>query len=283
MGVGHVVAVEGSLVARGDGLVYGVGNLVAIRRAVLGQVVEVVAPAVCLGHLVGGNPLAVGTEVDPDLGGTDAVPVVLVVPGLGAGYRRGLGVGVCDGVSRGGRTRDLRAVTCNGVLCHRVGDVLATRLLVEVGESPSPAVGLGEGQGLSGVLAVGVETDSHRPCRGAHPLLVHGNGGLLGCVPVGHVVAVEAGLVAIGDGLVHGIVNLVAIGGIVLGQVVEVVAPTVRLGHPVGGDVVAVGPEVDPDLGGTDAVGVVLVVPGLGTGDADGLGGRVCDGVALLC
>ena len=88
MHVGYIKSVDGGLVLRNLVLDNGVGNLGSIRRVPVAAS-EAVSPAsalvrTVLRHDLAVDPLAVGKKVDGDLFRTDAVQVVLVIPGLKA-------------------------------------------------------------------------------------------------------------------------------------------------------------------------------------------------------
>ena len=301
MGVGDVVPAHGSAVARDGVLGDGVGNLGAV--GIFGLAGEAPAPAIRSRDRLAGHLGSVGLQTDGDAGGTFAVLVVRVIPGFGAGDVDSLGcVGVGEGEDvvpgrhGGGVVMVENAFGNPGAghgreLLHRVGDGHAVLLGQQVAEGTA-------------VLAAGINFAGHRGCGGVvleqaegHglraeavlvagivPRLVEGDVHSLGRVAVGDVVAADVLLVAfhgtfihaVGDGCAHGTDAVDRQSG----ELILPVAGCAADLHAV--DLLAVGEKQHAYAGRTGAVNVLFVVPGLGTGDVDGLRRmRVGDGVSV--
>ena len=282
MGIGDVEAVDGRFVAVYLDLVDGVldqSTLVAI----LGQAGEAVRP-VALG--IGGNGsstsrLVVSQQLHGDAGGTLAVLVVVVVPGLGAGDGSSLGImGIGHGEASGSAAGDGALVALNLIFRDGVLDLFSLIVLVQAFEGSSPVVVSIQHNRLVGLLAISQQVDGH--ARGTDavlvvavlPHLLHGHRGLLSNVGVGHVVAAlgDLGCVLIhrllGDGVLDGGLHAVHI--LVLGQVVPRPSPAILGGHGLGSDLGAIRQQVDGDLRRPHLVAVAVISPGLAAGNGRG-------------
>ncbi len=191
--------------------------------------------------------------------------------GIGPLEARGLGLGHLVG-GLGGNARDgrrLAAAQLDGIaVAHRTrGDLRARRIGHRVGERAALGLALGGGQRqLERELLL---------CAHVRGVL-HGLADLertVGVVRVGYIRAGDARHVALIVGvLAHLVCNLYAMVA-VLGQATEAVAPIARVRGLDGLalDQLAIGVEVDLDLLGALARGVVGVVPNLAAGDLDRL------------
>ena len=283
MGVDDVEAVVGGGVILDRLLDHGVLNGLALL--ILGQIVEGPGPAIVSGDDLGVDDLAIGGQMDGDGLRTGAILVKVVVPGLGTGNVHSFDlVGVGDGVALGLGAGDGGGVAAHGDLLDGVGDLLTGLVHIQTGEGAGPAVAVVQNQSLAGIHAVSEQLDGD--VVGTDAILValivpglgHGDGGLVGGMGVGDVVAVVGGGVAIHLVLGDGVLDQLAV--LELGQVGEGPAP-VGTGDSLGGDDLAVFHQIDGDGGGADTVLVAVVVPGLGAGNLGHSGNMgVGDGVA---
>ncbi len=83
MGVGDVVAIHSGGIALHRSLFHGVDDLCAVVE--FGQISKAPGPVLGCGDGLGGNHIAISQKVDGDGGGTNAILVVVVIPGLAAG------------------------------------------------------------------------------------------------------------------------------------------------------------------------------------------------------
>ena len=270
VGVGHIVAGDSGGVAR-DGLLFdGVDMLLAI--GVLGQVGKAPGPAVLPGDGLAGVLLTVLHQLDDDGFGAQAVVVVIVRPGLLAGDLHGL---ILVGIDQ------IHAAAGGGVLFHRhlmdvVIDLLTAVVLGHILELPGPAVRGGDG--LAGDFR-GVRHEDHNDALRALavvvvivlPGLLAGQIDRLNLVVIDDIVAAHDGGVALGHSLLaDGVGDRLAI-LVGLGQVGETVAPAAGGSDDMLLDDLAVRQQFDSHRGGTHAIAVMIVVPGLLAGNLDGL------------
>ena len=138
MGVDDVVAIDGCGVSGDRILCHGVGDLLAVCHG--RKVRERVGPCPicsCL-DLLPLNSGAVCQQVHHDGARTQAISVVVIVPGLGTldcDKVRCIGVG--DGVAADGG-----GVSSHRILGHCVGDLLAVIVLRKSGEAVAPCGGI---------------------------------------------------------------------------------------------------------------------------------------------
>ena len=293
MGVGDVVAFHLGGVASHSFLSDGVGDLLAhLALAVLGQVGEAVRPAIRFGSGGGGHQVLAVHQLHGDLGGTDAILVVGVVPALLTGDAGGLGrMGVGD------------------VVAFHVGGVDVLQFLGQIflNGVRNGLASLVDRQVLEGVQPLAVAISGHGSAL--HLLAVsqqvHGDAlGTLAILVVGVVPELLAGdlsgsrRVLVGDGgalhlggvdvlqvlrqhFLNGVLDLLA--SHVSGQVFEAVLPIVLSGHCgrlsnlVVVDRLHGSHQVHGDACGTQAILVISVIPNLLAGDA-GLARRVAVG-----
>ena len=292
VGVGHVVPVHLGGVA-GDGfLLDGVDMLLTV--GVLGQVIEGPGPAILLGNGLAGVLLAVLHQVDGDGIRTQAVVVVVVVPGLFAFHINGLilmGIGEVHAAALGG-------VALHGDLMHVVVDLLAAEILGHVVEGPGPAIRSGDG--LAGHLSAVSQQDDHDALRTqAVVIVIVVPGFLTGQIDgfdlmlVDDIIAADRGGVALGhvllpDGVGDRLAVLVG-----LGQVGKAPGPAMGGGGNMLLNHHAIRQQLDGHAGGTQAVAVVIVLPGLlardlhrvdapGVGQVPAVGGADVTGHRLL-
>ena len=277
----------GGLVASHLDLVDGVHDLLAL--AVLGQIGEGVLPAIGRSQGCGSRLVAAIHDLHNDALRTDLVLVVRVVPGLGNSDLNGLDVmGVLDVVAF-----VVRVVASHSHLGDLVGDHLTLGIHRQVIEGVLPLV-LG-GHGLAGdqlelVLTLH-DQQVHGDALGTLAILVvfvvpglgAGDAGGLGDVGIDQVVAIRLGGVAFHSFLGDGVGDLLAhLARAVLGQVGKAVRPVTLSGSGGGGHHVLAVHQLHGDLGGTDAILIVGVVPALHTIDLDGLGRMGVDQVEAI-
>ena len=296
--VGHVVAALGDLggVASHRFLGDGVDDLLTRRK--LGQVLPLPSPAVVSGHLLGFLHGAVSQQVDDDLGGALAIPVALVIPGLGAFHRHhGGSMGVLDVVASHHGSVGLGGILVH-VFLHGVDDLRAALVVLnlelgQVGEAVLPLV---LGSDSLGFLHLAVSQQLHGDAAGTQAILV------VRVVPglsafhvdrdrnmaVGDGKAIDDGGVILHLILADGIVDL----GTTItihGQAGEAVLPfAIRIsrlssnGRHLAINRFTVSVQTHGDAVGAQAILVVRVIPGLGAFHVDrGRSMAVGDGKAV--
>ena len=278
VGVGHVVATLGDLggvagyVFLGDGVDDLLAALAIFVELVLGQVLPLPSPVVGGGHGLGFLHSAVSQQFDGDLGGALAIPVALVIPGLGAFHRHhGGSMGVLDVVAGDGGGVAFHLNLGNGVL-----DLLASRKLGQVGEAVLPLGGSVHSSHLA-LNRLSVRQQLHGDAVGAQAILVvrifpglgAGDVDGLGGMAVGDGVAINVSGVLIHLVFADGVDDLLAVR--ILGQVVEAVLPVAVLisrssgnGRHLVRQRHAVGVQTHGDTLGAITVLIVGVAPALG-------------------
>ncbi len=291
VGVRHIVAVDLGGVALDVDRILGnrVNDLDALV-AVLRQTREAPRPAVGCLHVLRCNFLAVGPQAHGDALRTLAVLVVRIVPGLGTGDGNLLGnVGVLQvHAVRNGRV----TLNAHGDFLDRVDDFnTLVAVFRQILERVVPRIGgvvAGHGLGIDlGAIGEQVHSNARRAqavlIMGVVPRLFARHARRLGDVLVLDIGTGDGRRVAVNRLLLDRIDDLRTV--LALRLVLERVAPvSVRVGlHGLRRDPGAVGQQVHGNARRAQAILVVLVGPGLGTGhvDVNGLVG-VREVVAVL-
>ena len=232
---------------------------------------------------------AVGQQLDGNVAGTDAVLIVVVLPGLADGDGSLLGsvsVGHVEAAVLGG-------IAVNDCFGDGVVDQVATVFVLgQVGEGPGPTICCGDGDGVDDLAALeqvdgdGVGTSAILIVI-VVPGLVAGNDDGCGRVRVSDLEAVglvtgDDGVVAFNSDFLNGIDDLGAGGELV--KIGERAGPVVADAEDQGlAGIAAVGQQLHGDIIGTLAILIVGVVPNLGDRDR-GLGNfmGVGDDVAVV-
>ena len=277
MGVDHVVVGDFSPVVGHRIFGDGIGNL-NILGAVLGQIIEAVAPCIALAGGDGSAALlhAISPQADSNRIGTQAVTVVAVHPGLGAGNVHGLDVvGVGDDVAFNALGIARRHVN----FVHGVDDFHARFIHEQVIEGPRPGVAVaGEGLGRFNRLL----SRAHLLVQGQgnafgtqaftiiviSPDLRAGNGGLIGRMRIGHdkpgisIAGHLSGIALVHAGFNHGILNLLAV--FIHRQTIPGIAPAFTAQGYGRAVILSASQQLNSYVFRTDPVAVFAVVPLLG-------------------
>ena len=286
VGVGHVEAVVSGRVVFNRVLGDGVDDLGAVVLK-LRQFLEGPCPIVSLSNFDGLDNLTVSQQVDGDGLGTGTVLVILVHPGLGAGHFNSCGgMRIGDGVTLALAAGDDSGVAGDRNLIHGVDDFLAVLVLVQFGKGTGPVVTAAQNQSLAGIFLISQQLDSDIVGTDAvlviivDPSLGNGNGDLLRGIAVGHIVAIVGGSISLNSILGDGVDDLYTL--FELGHILKGPGPAVGFGDSLGGDLCAIGQQVDGDGSRALAVLVFSIIPGLAAGDGDHSGDvGVGDGVIL--
>ena len=255
------------------------GVLDLFAAGILVKVGEGVLPAISLGHGLGRHNFVAVHHLHGNGGRTEALDVVQVVPGLltrDADLFNLVAVGNVVAFI-------LRLVASHSHLGDIVGDLLTLGIHGQVVEGVLPLVLGGHGLAvdpLELVLALHdqqVHGDALRTLailvRSVVPELLAGDAGGCGSMAVGNVVTVHLGgvdvLQFLGQIFLNGVRNGLA--SLVDRQVLEGVLPLAFGGHGGTLHLFAVRQQVHGDLGGTLAILVVCVIPGLGHLDLGGV------------
>ena len=143
-------------------------------------------------------------------------------------------------------------------------------LCVEIGKAAGPLVALAQGQGFAGVFAVGKQFHDHIIRANAVlvacilPALGNGDAGLFRGVTVGYIIVVVFGGVSLYRVFDDGIGDLIPV--FIFRQVFKVPGPIVVCGDGFALEHLAVFHQVDGNAVRTNAVLVVVVVPGFTAG-----------------